>query len=289
MGLSRPPISPVSPSAGQETFSSETTTTSTSMSTTASPTTSVISAGPSHLTTFSAPTPYNTFLASQVDPETYSFASPDRDADGSARLSSDEEILYQVGEGDGDVSLQPSISPSLSTSASLPSRQFSYYSSSQASAHLLPSPSSRSDLDSPSSSDIYSVPHSSRPIPAPLQTLSSSQSASISTSDPFGNPSPNLNPNSALDSTISATASSHVDSVSSQPPNLPSGECPFRWSRGFSGRDRTKNSRVKQDDKDAHRLQQLGYDAVLGREYTFLSSVCISTLNIGCIQVSLGF
>ena len=38
-------------------------------------------------------------------------------------------------------------------------------------------------------------------------------------------------------------------------------------------------------DVDTQRLQQLGYDAVLGRDYTFWSSLCISTLNIGCLQV----
>lgn len=40
-------------------------------------------------------------------------------------------------------------------------------------------------------------------------------------------------------------------------------------------------------DRDTLRLQQLGYDAVLGRDYTFWSSFCISWINIGSIQVSL--
>lgn len=42
---------------------------------------------------------------------------------------------------------------------------------------------------------------------------------------------------------------------------------------------------LKQDDVDALRLQQLGYDPVLGRDYTFWSSLAISTINIGCLQV----
>jgi len=42
---------------------------------------------------------------------------------------------------------------------------------------------------------------------------------------------------------------------------------------------------MKQEDIDAHRLQQLGYDPVLGRDYTFWSSLAISTVNIGCLQV----
>jgi hypothetical protein len=46
-----------------------------------------------------------------------------------------------------------------------------------------------------------------------------------------------------------------------------------------------KNGPRKQVDRDTQRLQQLGYDAVLGRDYTFWSSLAISWLNIGCIQV----
>jgi hypothetical protein len=42
---------------------------------------------------------------------------------------------------------------------------------------------------------------------------------------------------------------------------------------------------MTQDDRDAQRLQQLGYDAVLGREYNFWSSLAITTLNIGALQV----
>jgi hypothetical protein len=40
-----------------------------------------------------------------------------------------------------------------------------------------------------------------------------------------------------------------------------------------------------QEDIDAHRLRQLGYDPVLGRDYTFWSSLAISTCNIGSLQV----
>ena len=42
----------------------------------------------------------------------------------------------------------------------------------------------------------------------------------------------------------------------------------------------------KQVDTDAQRLRQLGYDAVLGRDYTFWSSLAISTSNVGALQVS---
>lgn len=39
-------------------------------------------------------------------------------------------------------------------------------------------------------------------------------------------------------------------------------------------------------NRDALRLQQLGYDPVLGRDYTFWSSFFISWISIGCLQVS---
>jgi hypothetical protein len=45
-----------------------------------------------------------------------------------------------------------------------------------------------------------------------------------------------------------------------------------------------KPSQKNVDDK---RLQQLGYDAVLGRDYTFWSSLAISWMNIGSIQGSI--
>lgn len=44
----------------------------------------------------------------------------------------------------------------------------------------------------------------------------------------------------------------------------------------------------KEVDRDTLRLRQLGYDPALGRDYTFWSSLSISWLNIGCIQVCLG-
>lgn len=43
----------------------------------------------------------------------------------------------------------------------------------------------------------------------------------------------------------------------------------------------------KELDRDALRLQQLGYDPVLGRDYTFWSSFFISWISIGCLQVSM--
>lgn len=44
---------------------------------------------------------------------------------------------------------------------------------------------------------------------------------------------------------------------------------------------------MDQEQRDNVRLRQLGYDQVLGRDYTFWSSLAISTVNIGCLQVGL--
>jgi len=60
-------------------------------------------------------------------------------------------------------------------------------------------------------------------------------------------------------------------------------------SSGVAGSDHvsyTVDAGWNQEDIDAHRLRQLGYDPVLGRDYTFWSSLAIATCNIGCIQVS---
>jgi hypothetical protein len=56
-----------------------------------------------------------------------------------------------------------------------------------------------------------------------------------------------------------------------------------KWT--WKGRKKAKVE-MTQDDRDAQRLKQLGYDAVLGREYNFWSSLAITTLNIGALQVS---
>jgi hypothetical protein len=44
---------------------------------------------------------------------------------------------------------------------------------------------------------------------------------------------------------------------------------------------------IHEENVDDKRLQQLGYDAVLGRDYTFWSSLAISWMNIGSIQGSI--
>lgn len=60
-----------------------------------------------------------------------------------------------------------------------------------------------------------------------------------------------------------------------------------RGSDAHSKRFTSRFRRPKQEyNRDALRLQQLGYDPVLGRDYTFWSSFFISWISIGCLQVS---
>ena len=118
--------------------------------------------------------------------------------------------------------------------------------SSHASSYLLPVPTS-------SSLDALPIPLSSRPVPAAPLPLRSDTTP-------------------GLDTAIESTPSSIKFGES----NSDLEAFTFRGSRGIG---------LKQEDIDTQRLQQLGYDAVLGRDYTFWSSLSISWLNIGCLQV----
>lgn len=159
-----------------------------------------------------------------------------------------EEMMYDGGLGlGGDISLRPSLTPSSSTHPGLNSRVPSSFSS-HASSYLLPTPT-------PSSIETSFIPHSTRPVPAPPLSLRSDTTPSLSTP-----------PSSVLAGVKFGDTVSDLEATTS------------RGSRGTG---------AKQDDVDEQRLQQLGYDAVLGRDYTFWSSLSISWLNIGCLQVHL--
>jgi hypothetical protein len=175
-----------------------------------------------------APTPNNTYFAG--------------DAFTDISRHSRSEVIY---EGPGDISLNPSLTPTSSRD------RLSSYSSHHTGSYLLPTP-----LESITSSTDINIPHSTRPIPKPPLPLSSQ------------------NPTESLLSALPEL--SHGRSVSFGASDLEE-----RGDRGGS------NLGLKQEDVDSVRLQQLGYDAVLGREYTFWSSLAISWLNIGCLQVSL--
>lgn len=68
---------------------------------------------------------------------------------------------------------------------------------------------------------------------------------------------------------------------------IPLGPTQTRASDTHSKRFVARFRRPKQEyNRDALRLQQLGYDPVFGRNYTFWSSFFLSWISIGCLQVS---
>lgn len=71
--------------------------------------------------------------------------------------------------------------------------------------------------------------------------------------------------------------------LASAPPRQP-GDSEWASSLGDKSIHEERGILGNNDDR---RLQQLGYDAVLGRDYTFWSSLAISWMNIGSIQGSI--
>lgn len=157
---------------------------------------------------------------------------------------------YPLTEGNGQSGGRVSFGPSISS----PSHDHSH-SHGHTSTNTL---GSQSRLISPGYTfdpTISVIPHSDLPIPSPPSRLSSSD-----------------------------TKSSLVQDLSSASSDTGAVKQKGGWS--WRGRGRKGNEEMTQDDRDAARLQQLGYDAVLGREYNFWSSLAITTLNIGALQVS---
>ena len=194
-----------------------------------------------------APTPFNTQIAT--------------DAFGSTTF--DEESVQGVWADDqGDIPIDHSPQASASSTTSP-------YPYSSHGDPLLGSLSSR-----PS---IASVPHSTRPVPAPPLSLRFS----------------NTNANTSSDrTTLAALSPSGPPAPYTQRPGSGSGSGPLDLSDSeqgtgplFERRRRPSTLAGTQEEVDAKRLQQLGYDPVLGREYTFWSSLSISTVNIGALQV----
>lgn len=207
-----------------------------------------------------APTPYNTMC----DPSAYDTTSrvggtttgygADHDIGMSSASVSDAEILYEPGN-DPDVSIGPTLSPASSRRrpSSIADGLTSEQSATPSRIRLLPySKTSTGDY----------IPRSDRPVPAPPAAISST----------FSREGTDL----GLTSIISTPSSAHYisDTTTSSTNRLTS-----RFRRGSA-------QPPKEVDRDTQRLQQLGYDAVLGRDYTFWSSLAISWLNIGCLQVS---
>ncbi|GMK59081.1 hypothetical protein CspeluHIS016_0700960 [Cutaneotrichosporon spelunceum] len=100
----------------------------------------------------------------------------------------------------------------------------------------------------------YDVPHSSRPVPAPPQ---------IRTSDSETELAPVMSPD---------TTRTTRSSLTPDPGRI----------KGLGFLSRRSSKTVL--DRDTLRLQQLGYDAVLGRNYTFWSSLALAWLNINSLQ-----
>ena len=196
-----------------------------------------------------APTPHNT----RVAPDVYGSVS-ERAQHG--RSSSGEEPMYN--DVNGHVSLNPSIP--LSSHPSLASQIPSSFSPTASSSYLLPYTSSSPSVIS------YSVPNSTKPIPAPPLSF---------------------RPYTTALSTDLATPTTETASFSSLPAivrdiSKASGSISDLESSSVGG---STGHRLKQEEVDAQRLRQLGYNSVLGRDYTFWSSLSISWLNIGCLQV----
>jgi len=196
-------------------------------------------------------------LISDAPTPNNTYFSPDASARDSDDGSSTKEMMIHD-DGGGDVSLRPSLTPtSTSTHPGLSSRVPSTFSS-HASSYLLPTPSS-------TSFDTQSIPFSTRPVPAAPLSFRSSNKYTSATTDLTTPTLESAPPSIAIDAVKLGDNASDLEASTS------------RGSRGGG---------FKQEDVDAQRLQQLGYDAVLGRDYTFWSSLSISWLNIGCLQVS---
>ncbi|OWZ59859.1 amino acid/metabolite permease [Cryptococcus neoformans c45] len=124
--------------------------------------------------------------------------------------------------------------------------------SSHSSSYLLPNPTL-------SMTKSHDIPYSSRPIPAPPVTIHHDQISNQPARK------------------ISGDAVSPVTGLS----HLPS---PPAVKFGMDLRQNESRGSASQEDIDVQRLHALGYNAVLGRDYTFWSSLAISWLNIGALQ-----
>ena len=191
---------------------------------------------------FSAPTPYNTYLS----PTSLDYT--EQLGQTSTSTSTDYDA-YPQAEGAGHSGGRVSFGPSVST------HSHDHLQTHTQSANTLGSQSRLIPPGYAFDPTISIIPQSDLPIPSPPSRLSSSDTKSSLIQD--------------------------LSSASSDTSGLPKQKSGWSWA----GRKKRKEE-MTQDDRDAARLQQLGYDAVLGREYNFWSSLAITTLNIGALQVS---
>ncbi|KAL1409532.1 hypothetical protein Q8F55_003516 [Vanrija albida] len=209
-----------------------------------------------------APTPYNTMCDTAVYDSTSRIGGTttgygaDHDIGLSSASVSDAEILYGPVD-DADVSIGPTLSPASSRrrpssiTDGLTSEASRRPSDTPSRVRLLPYSSKTSTGD-------Y-IPRSDRPVPAPPATVST-----------FSRDGTDLGLTSIMSTPSSAAYIS---------------DAPTSSTNRLTSRFRRSSAQPpKEVDRDTQRLQQLGYDAVLGRDYTFWSSLAISWLNIGCLQ-----
>lgn len=197
-----------------------------------------------HEQSFSAPTPYNTYLSPSAH-------DPSENDHGMSTSSSSAYEAYPQVEGNGPSGGRVSFGASIS----IPSHTYSGGTTANSHQGLI-SPNYTFDPT------VSVIPTSDLPIPGPPSRLSSADTKSSLIPGGLGE----------VSSNSSGSGSSSLGG-------------PARWT--WRGRRKKAKEEMTQDDRDEARLQQLGYDAVLGREYNFWSSLAITTLNIGALQVSL--
>ncbi|ORX36310.1 amino acid permease-domain-containing protein [Kockovaella imperatae] len=175
------------------------------------------------------------------------FSPPDAYETVTMKSQGPEEMLF---DQDPDVSFQLSLTGASSNLSTHPSFRSSH--------KLLPSASPSRAIQSP-------IPSSRKSVPNPPLSL---RSGGRSLSD-FPTP---LSEITRLSPSTPATQFSDPIGAKSVPDSdILSSSVP----------------RSTSIDVDTIRLRQLGYDSVLGRDYTFWSSLCISTINIGSLQGAL--
>ncbi|WVQ79073.1 hypothetical protein IAT38_001167 [Cryptococcus sp. DSM 104549] len=201
----------------------------------------------------SAPTPNNTYCS----PDVYDGQSLSQSQSHPSQLHS------QPSYDSSDAMYNPAFStdshhlpiPGTSPSSSIRQTSFSSHAS-HASSRLLPTPIT-------SFSGNTAIPHSSRPIPAPPMSLRSNPSILHQPLSMTG-----------VGTGEAATPTTEASTIATPP------AVKFGLDLGMSESRGSKDHR----DVDAQRLEALGYNAVLGRQYTFWSSLAISWLNIGALQ-----
>ncbi|BEI89876.1 uncharacterized protein CcaverHIS019_0212380 [Cutaneotrichosporon cavernicola] len=183
--------------------------------------------------------------AAALDSERSGLTAPSSGSDSSSS-SDDRNLNYGLAAPTPyNTYIEPTTSQTDSVYVGAPTASYLSTNDAYNDAYLTPTYSVRSD---------YDVPYSSRPVPAPPQ---------IRTSDSETELAPVMSPD---------TTRTTRSSLTPDPGRI----------KGLGFLSRRSSKTVL--DRDTLRLQQLGYDAVLGRNYTFWSSLALAWLNINSLQ-----